>query len=33
MNIYFEKYAIGEINFMSDLFIWIYSGGGWRKVH
>jgi hypothetical protein len=29
--IYVENYVIHEMNFMSDLFIWIYSGGGGLK--
>jgi hypothetical protein len=29
--IYFENYVIHEMNSMSDLFIWIYSGGGGLK--
>jgi hypothetical protein len=28
-----EKYVIHCLNFMLHLFIWIYSGGGWREFH
>jgi hypothetical protein len=31
--IYSEKYVIHYLNFVSNMFIWIYSGGGGREAH
>jgi hypothetical protein len=33
LYIYIENYVIHKLNFMSDLFIWIYSDKGGMKFH